>query len=376
MKKIAVIGAGAAGLACATALQNENFEVMVFEQFDKTAKKVLASGNGRCNISNEDMNISFYNTQNSIIESIIMNFNVHRFFNQLGLMIQKNGTLLYPYSNQAISVKDVLMPKAKNIKILKETKVNKIKIGKKYTIETSLGNYEVDYVILAMGSKASKLSGEDNLECLEQFDLKIESLNPSLVPFELKKSYRKLKGVRVKAEVSLLVNQNVIATRQGEVQFNDGTISGICVMQLSRYYHQYHHQNVVVKLDLLPHLNEKEVETLLNQRKKQFGHYYLEAIFNHKLAEVLNENKIDLKNLQFEIKDVKSSQFAQVMQGGISLEEIDNSLQLKKYNGVYVIGEILDVDGDCGGYNLHFAFASGVHVAKSIIDKEKLNVKN
>lgn len=361
MKKVAIIGAGASGLACASSFQAKDIEILVFEQFDKSARKLLATGNGRCNISNTEMQMEFYNTNNPIISNIIMNFNVTEFFLKRKLLLKQEGTLLYPFSNQAKSVKDCLLNCLTHTKIISQQKVITIKHEKNgYSINTFSDRYFVDYVVLAIGSNAGIMANQDNYQLIQNLNIPLTNCHPSLVQFVTKKVYKQLKGVRVKGQVSLYDNNQLIASRIGEIQFTDYGLSGICVMQLSRYYHQCHQPQL--HIDLLPQYpNDQE---LLEK-------YGLEGIFPEKLVAVLQKEKIALKKWVMDIVETKSAPFAQVIQGGIDLNQINEDLEIKQYPNMFAIGEVLDVDGDCGGYNLHFAFGSGQYVAKIIEERVK-----
>lgn len=363
MKRVAIIGTGASGLACASSFTSQNIEIILLEQYDKTARKLLATGNGRCNISNTEMTMDFYNTTNPIIENIIINFDVIEFFKQRGLFLKQEGTLLYPFSNQAKSVKDCLLKKSSNVSIIKNNPVVDIKQTKDgYLIQTTQNKYLVDYVVLAIGSKAGSMAKDTNYQLLQQLHIPTTSLHPSLVAFETKKVYKQLKGVRVKGSVTLLDQGKQIKTQQGEIQFTDYGISGICVMQLSRFFHQC--TKPQVQVDLLPQYTQLEAKELIEQ-------FSYAGIFPDKLVEVLQNNSISVKNWIMDLKGTKSFPNAQVVQGGIPLEQINKDLELKQYNNMFAIGEVLDVDGDCGGYNLHFAFGSGQHVASIIEERVK-----
>ncbi|MFV0394074.1 MAG: aminoacetone oxidase family FAD-binding enzyme [Coprobacillaceae bacterium] len=376
MKTVVIIGAGASGLACASTLSrsNQNIKIILLEQFTRSAKKLLATGNGRCNLSNKNMTIQAYNTQDKRIEKILQNFDAIEYFNAIGLLTRYDGDLLYPYSNQAATVKKVLLDSLRNVEHMEDCKVqNIIKKQSTYIIETNKKDYQADYVVYATGSKANRLSGEDNLQIMENLGLTINEVYPSLVQLQTKPVFPKLKGVRVKAKVSLVHKKEVIDTKEGEVLFTDTGVSGICVMQLSRWYHHYK-KPLHIHIDMLPTYTKQEVEELFIQRKKKFHTSYLEGIFNEKLAEVFNKHQISPKEMILEIKDTNDYTKAQVMSGGVSLTEVDENLESLQYPNLFIVGEVLDVDGDCGGYNLHFAFASGNQVATVIDSKVRENV--
>lgn len=378
MKTVVIIGGGASGLACASTLSrmHEDIQIIVLEQFNKSAKKLLATGNGRCNLSNKNMTMDAFNTKDKKIENIIKGFDVVTYFNEIGLVTKYTGDLLYPFSNQAATVKKVLLDSLKKVTLIEDCKVIKIEPRENtYTIQTNKKDIEADFVVCAMGSKAGRLSGEDNLEILKQLHLTIKKSYPSLVQLHTKPSYPMLKGVRVKASVSLINQDTVMDTKEGELLFTEKGVSGICVMQLSRLIHHYSNP-LYLHIDMLPQYSDKEVKEMLYQRQKRFHSYYLEGIFNEKLAKVLMKNRIFPKKMVLEITGTNDYTKAQVMSGGLSLEEVNDNLECLRYPNVFVVGEVLDVDGDCGGYNLHFAFASGNHVAKIIDNRVKENVTN
>lgn len=371
MDTIIIVGAGASGLACASTLDQlvKDARIMILEQSNKSARKILASGNGRCNLSNLDMNIKYYNTSHPTVEKIIHNFDPIHFFETRGMLVKKEGTLLYPYSNQSHTVKQTLLDSLHHVTLIEKCSVEKIiKEKDQYILHTNKGKFHATYVVIANGSCASKLSGENNEILLKQLHLSIQPLKPSLVALKTKPVYKKLKGIRVKANVSLYDGNHKVETRMGEVLFSDYGLSGICIMQLSRFYHNC--KNPKIKIDLLPMYSKKEVEQLLQSRKETYGSYYLEGIFPLKLANVLASLKeLDLKELTFDVIDTLDFSKAQVMSGGLDLDEVNEDLECLKYPNLYVVGEALDVDGDCGGYNLHFAFGSGYHVANAIFHK-------
>lgn len=380
MNTIAVIGAGAAGLAFASTVSRnvKDTTIYVFEQYNRSGKKILASGNGRCNVSNKEMSINHYNTTNQDIEHIITAFDPVAYFNDLGMLTTYVGNLLYPYSNQAVTVKNALMDSLTNVIVKEECKVLEIKReDTQYTIYTTSGIYQAKYVVYACGSCASKLSGEDNLASIKGLKIKTNPLFPSLVQLKTKPVYRQCKGVKIKCRVSLLVNNQIIDTKEGELLFTDYGVSGICIMQLSRHYYQYIDDVVEISIDLLPTYNQQEVTKMLEERQSKYHGKYLTGIFNNKLASVLEViQNINFKDWRFEVIGTNDYSQAQVMHGGIALSEVDQNLECKQYKNMFIVGEALDVDGDCGGYNLHFAFASGNHVGHSIADRININVKD
>lgn len=364
MKKVIIIGGGASGLVAANVLNETNkYEITIIDQANKLARKILASGNGRCNVSNTNIDTKFYNTSDELIDKIIHSFDPYEFFNGLGMELKQEGNLLYPYSHSSLTVKNVLLHNLDNVSIFDECLVTKIIPGDMNIVETNKGKYEADYVLVCTGSKANNLSGEHNLDILEYLNLDIKPVTPSLVPIKTKEVYKSISGVRAKVSVALYQEDKLIKKESGEVLFTDYGLSGICIMQLSRHIEEG--QKYTIHIDLLKDI--KDFKDYQSKRLRKFGSMYYEGIFNDKLAKLLNENDINPKNMIFNVKSLHDASRAQVMKGGVSLDEVNDKLELKKYPNIYVCGEVLDVDGACGGYNLHFAFGSGKYVAKGII---------
>lgn len=361
METVVIIGAGASGLACASLLSRySSYDIIILDQANKVARKVLASGNGRCNVSNENMDIKYYNTNHPVIQNIIDNFDIKDFFDDLKLKLRCDNHLYYPYSLSSLSVKNALVRSLNNVSIILETEVKDIVVQKQYHIKTNQGIYKADKVVIATGSPASHLSGCHNLEMLKTLNVKMIPFQESLVQLKTKQIYHSLKGLRVKCQATLLCNQKRIDEKKGEVLFTDYGLSGICIMQLSRYFINLKGKIQVV-LDLLPDDNLDEILQC----------YDYQGLFHEKLAHVIKNKHIDVKAWSFDIVGTRGIENGQVCHGGVSLDDIDENLQLQKYPNIYIIGEALDVDGDCGGYNLHFAFASGHHVAKKLIEEEQ-----
>lgn len=367
MKKVIIIGGGASGLVAANILNSTNkYEITIIDQSNKLARKILASGNGRCNVSNTNIDTKFYNTNNPLVDKIIHSFDPYEFFYDLGMELKQEGNLLYPYSHSSLTVKNTLLHKLDNVSIFDECLVTNIIPGNTNTVVTNKGKYQADYVIVCTGSKANNLSGEHNLDILQNMHLDINPVRPSLVPIKTKEVYKSISGVRSKANVSLFLDEKLIKKESGEVLFTDYGLSGICIMQLSRYIEEGN--NYTIQIDLLKDI--KDFNEYQRQRTKRLGSMYYEGIFNDKLAKLINDNNINPKKMVFTVKSVHDALRAQVMKGGLSLDEVNDKLELKKYSDIYVCGEVLDVDGACGGYNLHFAFGSGQYVAKKIIEGE------
>lgn len=380
MKRAIIVGAGASGVYLSILLKQkfqENIEVIVLEQNTSPLKKLLASGNGRCNLSNKDMSIEYYQSDDlSLVESVIHSFDMVEAMNDLGLYCSYLGQLLYPKSEQALSVKNVLMDYAESLGVLffYDQEVIRINQQQKYNVYTKQSSYQSDYVIFAMGSEAGKLSGvsKSRYDMLKRLHLKVIEPTPSLVQFNTKPVLKSLKGVRVKGTFSLLEKGKVIHKEKGELLFTDYGVSGIAVMQLSAFYQRDH--DYEISMDFFDDIDAKKFYDYIELRtQKGYNHFY-DGLLNSKLSryfESLNlsssEEKVKkLKDFRLSIIGIRDFEYAQVMKGGLSLKEVNHNLELKRYPQMYAMGEILNVAGMCGGYNLHFAFSCAYRVANAI----------
>lgn len=388
MKKIIIIGAGASGVYLSILLKKKlgsKCEVIVLEQNQSSLKKLLATGNGRCNLSNKDMKIYYFQSDcDEYVETIISSFDMQKEMNELGLYALYQGNLLYPKSEQAVSVKNVLMEQAENLGVIffYDQNVERIEVQDKYLIHTSSQFYRSDYVIFAMGSEAGKLSGtgRERYKMLERLKLNVTKPTPSLVQFTTSPVMKQFKGVRVKGTFSLLDNGKCIHQEKGELLFTDYGVSGIAVMQLSSFYEE--NKKLELAIDFFDETDEVELQEYIEHRlKNDYNHFY-DGLINQKISTYLEKLNLQssqeivktLKDFRLQVTGIKSYETAQVMKGGLSLLEVDQNLQIQKYPRMYAVGEILNVAGMCGGYNLHFAFSSANTVARAI--EREFHVKN
>ena len=394
---IVIIGGGASGLVAAiTASKNKNNNVTLIEKNQTLGKKILATGNGKCNYYNSDQNIKHYNsTNNDIIEKIITKENtksVEEFFNKLGIIPKIKNGYYYPFSNQATTIKNALVNEVeKNTKVLLETTVEEItKINNNFQIKTNNGIITCDKVIIATGSKASPKTGStgDGYKFLKDFNHTIIDVLPALVQLKTKGNFLKdWSGIRTDVEVSLYINDKLIKMDQGELQLTNYGVSGICIFNLSRFVPIAINNNekVQVKINFLPFTNDPK--TLLKELSNNKSiNDILEGILNNKLVSViLNKSSINktkkynelstkekevlienLTNFTLDVIGTNSYEECQVCSGGIPLTEINTTtMESKIIKNLHIVGELLDVDGDCGGYNLTFAWITGLLAGKS-----------
>ncbi len=367
METIIIIGAGAAGLFAASKLNPSNYRVVLLEQNKKVGKKILATGNGRANISNLDMRPEFYHNGERFADDLV-SFDIKKQFEDLGMLLRYDNSLVYPYSNSSKTVVDTFLMNMENVEVILECRVDAIRRKERYELDTTKGMMKADIIIDATGSIAG---GYNGLSAQLQQSLPVEyvDLEPALVMLKTSPVYKSIKGVRVKAKVSLLVNGRAVDWRLGEVLFNDTGLSGICIMQLSRQYLDYKNENVEISIDLLPQMSKAQQAELNEKYLLKYHEDYRKLIFNEKLAEMLKKEKVtNFKDLRFKVTGTLESTRAQVMRGGISLDSINDDFSLKAWPDYYVVGEALDIDGDCGGYNLHFAFTSANKVVQKIME--------
>lgn len=380
MKKIVIIGAGASGVYLSILLKQklkEKISVIVLEQNSSSLKKLLATGNGRCNLSNKNMDVQYYQSDDlDKVDKIIHSFDMKEEMEKLGLLCQYQNHLLYPKSEQALSVKKVMMDEAERLGVLLiyNQEVYSVEQKQRYRVLTDKQSFHADYVIFAMGSEAGKLSGVQSTryDILKNLGLRVLPSIPSLVQMKTKPVLKQLKGVRVKGTFTLLEDGKCKHVEKGELLFTDYGVSGIAVMQLSAFYQPQH--ECEISIDLFDDIDEKKLVELIELRmKKDYNHFY-DGLIHTKISSYLEKLNLhssedivkNLKDMRLKITGLRSYETAQVMKGGLSLKEVNDNLEIKKYPHMYAIGEILNVTGLCGGYNLHFALSSAMRVANAI----------
>jgi len=378
MKTVAIIGAGASGLACVKALlpYQHMINIKLFERNAMIGKKIAATGNGRCNLSNAHLTHFAYQGDYLPLFEDLMTFDIKTFCLDLGFLTRKKDNLYYPYSEQAKTVVNAFERMISNNKIdlYLNTQIVEIKAQKEYYFLKSQDGtiHRADYVVVGAGGKAGKGFGTDGqiFDVLKSLGLNSTRLSPSLVAMITKENVKKLKGCRVHGTFTLKKDGIEIASYKGEALFNEQGISGIAIMQLSRFLTL--NQPYTLHCNLIDDLEEEELINYYNLNKNKFN-----GIIQDKLSEYLSfkngsnyqEFKERLSDLTFNIVGTKDFEFAQVTKGGIPLYYLNENLMVKHLPNFYLCGEVLNVDGDCGGYNLHFAFTTGQKVGNAIGEK-------
>lgn len=382
-RNVVIIGAGAAGLMAAVTAAENGAAVTVLEQNDRPGRKIAATGNGKCNFTNMEIPKDAYRgTHPEFVREILEQFPVSHtihFFEELGIFPVNKRGCLYPRSGQAQSITDVLCMKARHlgVKIKTNEKVTSLSSGKKeghhiWKVHTEGWCYEGDCVILANGSKASSISGSDGSGYIlaESLGHKIITPLPALVPLKCKgKKFSSWAGTRTEGKISVFSEGKLLKEEQGELQLTEYGVSGIPVFQVSRYAAKALSQEKKVQafLDFLPDYTEDQVGRLLEMRKEQCPYKNQKELFTglfpEKLVKVLflQEDIISaIKKFPLTVTGTMPFSQAQVCAGGVATEEVNSrTLESLLCPGIFFAGELLDIDGACGGYNLQWAWASG-----------------
>lgn len=411
---VAVIGGGAAGIisaiTCARAL-GKGSKVAIIEKQTRVGRKLLATGNGRCNITNRNVSPEHYYGDRQIINTVLEGFSPsdsESFFGEMGILFRDDDEgRVYPYSNQAATVLDCMRAECSRLGVEELCDFSVLSIKKEngmFIITSTDIKIKAEYVIIATGSQASPLLGSNDSGYRLLHSLGIEStpLYPSLSPVYTKEKYKNLKGVRAKGDISLIADNKVLKKRSGEIQFTDYGLSGICVFEISRFVNEFFMlgkisdrkvNEIKLSVDVMSEYSFSNLCIYLQKCKKIFAESkamdILSGALNRKLSQSITEycklsNKpcksltdSDIKKIAGAVKNFVFTPIisdgyksAQVGAGGINSEYIDpKTLMSRKIKNLFVCGELLDVDGDCGGYNLHFAFGSGMIPSKTISKK-------
>lgn len=393
---IAVIGGGASGLAAAITAKRNNpsSRIVILERLSRIGKKILATGNGRCNYTNRNIDITDYHGSCRNLYNSIKDFSCEEFFETLGVYGYSDDEFrVYPLNNNASAVLDGLRLEVLKlgIDVICDFNVTDIKKEKKYRIISENDFITADSVIIAGGGMSQANLGSDGsmIRIMKKMGLSVSPLYPALTSFKVNpESIRSLKGIRTNAVVSLFSDNKKLDAQRGEVQFGDGTISGICVFNLSCLAGGK--DKLELSIDMLPDINYNEAKKLIHDIRKirasspledylsgilnkRIGMNIIKSCTSHALtekAECLTEKELNnitasIKDYRFKIIGLSGFEKSQVTAGGLNIAEIDSSLRSKKFRNMYFCGEILDIIGYCGGYNLYFAFGSGALAGKT-----------
>lgn len=416
MTDIAIIGAGASGLfAAITALNyGKNIKATVFEQLNRVGKKLLATGNGRCNITNEfadestsvngvEKPVHYFGKQPQFALYALKAFNqsdLIKFFNENGLILRKEKDKYFPFSEQAGTILDFLRLKCEMLgaEIVTGVKIEKVEfINNKFIVN----NQKFDKVIIAGGGKSSPHLGSDGsaYRLLERFGHKKTPLFPAITQIKTETEFvKQLKGIKADADCKIFVDNKQVRQEFGQVLFADYGLSGPPVFQLSGIAAKNYNRNCYITLDFMSEKSKEEVFSLIKSVLDNPFTYplncenLLSLFLNKRLGQVIIKScgiKLStdayeltdkqlltiaegIKGFRLKVTGVSGFQNAQVTAGGIETKDFnEKTMESSLQKGLYACGEILDIYGDCGGFNLQWAFSSGFIAAKSAVGEDK-----
>lgn len=380
-----IVGGGASGMVAAIIAARKGDKVIIIEKNKTLGKKLLLTGNGRCNYYNSNMSLNNYHS-NGNINMIINDDNLNKlnnFFDSLGIIPKIKDNYYYPYSNTSTSFQNNLVKELEvlNVNIINEEVIDITK-NNKFNVKTNINNYICDKLILATGGITYSKTGSDGFgyRLLSKLGHHIIEPKEALVPLKVDDNVKDWTGIRVNVNASYYLDNKLIDNQIGEAQLTDYGISGICIMNLSRYYNE--HENNKLIIDFMPNIDnlndfiDKRNELLKNRTVIEL----LEMLVNYKLLYFIfkkihldpnikwndmsniYKNKLinSLKKYELNIIGTKGIEFGETTKGGLSLDEINSSCESKLIPNLYITGELIDIDGICGGYNLTNAFITGI----------------
>ena len=402
---ILVVGGGASGMMAAITAKSEapHLSVAILEGQNRVGKKLLTTGNGRCNLTNTGIDISRYHSENiGLVQPVLSAFDkaeTEHFFASLGILFKEGEDgKLFPFSLQAAAVVNALRLKCESlgIEIITNSKVEKI--SKELVVKTAQGEFKGKAVIVACGGCSAKNTGSDGsgFELLRSLGHSCTTLYPAITPIRTETA--PIKAAKGAKTVCALTAQsgNEVRTEFGEVLFTEYGISGPPVLQVSGFAAA--RENVKISLDMLPEMSEDELFKYVFSRKDSVFENRMENLFLGLLPKpislivlkycgmtvndscsALEKRSISklvnaIKAFTLEVTGVCGYDSAQVTAGGIRLSEFDSSLCSKVARGVFACGEVLDVYGDCGGFNLQWAWSSGYLAGRSAVLFAEKNV--
>lgn len=395
--RVIVVGGGAAGLIAAVSARRAGADVTILERNPRVGRKILATGNGRCNFTNIYADVRhYYGANPEFVRGALSAFTVKdtiRFFEQLGIehKVEDRGKV-FPMSDQASSILDVFLYELnnKNINVVCDCMVTDIaKKNNEFIVKTSKGVFTADSIVMATGGKAMPSSGSDGsgYELAKKFGHKITDIFPALVQIMLEGSFfKRIEGVKFEGAAEVMYNNKSVARDRGDILFANYGVSGPPILQISRKAGELLNQGkeAYIKISLMD-MPEEKLRNILNRRFEDLHDKPLDESFigfvNKRLIPViLTEAGIDnikkpvrlltekekekiteiLTDWRMKIRGTKSWPSAQVTAGGVDTGDIDeNTMESKLVRGLFFAGEIVDIDGQCGGFNLQWAWSSG-----------------
>lgn len=393
-KKIVIIGGGASGLICAITAAKKEHEIIVLEKNAKAGRKLLATGNGRCNISNLSISLQNYHGHHvGFVEYALKQFHydvLKRFFESLGLdFTSVEDGRVFPMSLQASSVVDFLVDAClrKGVRLETGCEVQSVfPEGKKFKVLHEKGDILCDNVVIATGSLAAPALGSSDagMRFAKEMGHRIFPAFPVLVQLRSDLPFcKRCSGVKISASLQAMVEKVPSASVRGDLLFTNYGISGLAVLDISRTVSAalYERKDVMIEVDLLPDISLPSLKKMLQNKSKRFCDkaplLWLNGFLHKKIAsallrmlglsdqqvlgtKALQKLAYTIKHLEIPIVDTNGAKGAEVMAGGVDCSEVDyKTMESKKVKGLFFTGEVLDIDADRGGYNLHWAWASG-----------------
>ncbi len=399
--QLIIIGGGASGLAAAvTAASYGVGSIAIIERSARVGKKILATGNGRCNLSHTPVSASDYDGSVQVGEILAAFGSAEVFFENLGLCCRTDSAgRIYPYSMHAASVLDALRLACRRYgvtEICEETVSTLLSQKGVWRICTEKHEYIAENVIFAAGGFAAPQHGTDGSawELLRKLQIPLAAPSPVLCPLlSDARMLRPLKGLRVRADARLMLGERCLYQESGEVQFTDRTVSGICIFNMVSHIRQDRLHDYRIVLDLIPEQNPEKTLSMLYGfqavRSDGDSEALLSGLFQKSLSRLilrecgvmadmscmrLDSRKLrniaeTIHRLSFPVTGISDWKQAQATAGGVTGAALDAHLQVKRYPHLYVVGEAADVHSLCGGYHLHWAWASGAWAAKHIAER-------
>ncbi len=393
--KVIIVGGGASGLMCAIELLSGAFalkgeQIAILERNDRVGKKLIATGNGQGNLSNANFSADFFHGEKGFLRVFVQEteqLDLLSYLKKLGIpLVANEDGKIYPLSKQANSVLDIMRAflSSKGCQIFTDTRVEKIKKdGELFSIATSNNKFLAESVVLATGGKSAKQFGTDGSAYLlaQSFGHELTPLYPSLVQLKTElDNIRGLKGLKETVKLTAFDGDVELKSSIGELLFTEYGVSGNAVFQISGRLTDA--KKPKIKVEFLPELTLEEIEELLVYREELGyldGELFLSGILNKRIGQTViktvknatpKEVAKALKGFWLNVVGDLGFNYSQVTKGGISTAKINPfTLESKLSRNLYLVGELLDVDGDCGGYNLTFAFSTGILSARAIKSK-------
>jgi len=404
MNKLVILGGGTCGVMCASILSQaklNNLEITIIDKQDKLLSKLEASGNGRCNVTNNKELKEFLTHIDNpkYFYPLLKNFGpaqIISYMNELGVELkEEKNNKMFPVTNKSTTISEALKNTLNNVELMFHTKVNSIKYeDNQYILDTSNGIVTCDYLVLSFGGMTYSNFGSDknNFRMLEALDLKVEKLTPQECSIQVKEPLSNLMGISlVDTNIVLRDKDKIIDKLNGDILFTHFGLSGPGILNTSFTINKHHHENIFISLQLLNKDYEdckqyiyqiikdypnKNMFNCLNQLPNRLLEYILDTLEikdiknTHLNKKQINELIHQLSSFTLQFKSFFKPEMAFVTSGGLSLKELKpKTLESKKYPNLYFGGEMIDVCGQLGGYNITLALSCGYNIAQDIINK-------